>query len=528
MANQPLLLNLTDNDRQRLPVSNDGKPMLFVANTWWAHSDKIVFQQLLATHFTQLKLISPAPNAPILAGQHLKTAADVMGKIAHHDTENAVFAMSIRFASANGSDFFYQKSLNNFFKTVRDAGFTVVLLHIQTDNEAATEYEKMFYRVRKNLTGKWIDKLTPQYIAPPTHLRVRVSAPIKPTDLQRFEKAHEVRRYLQSRLFAMSADMDDWSDFFRRWLPKPTEEDAIEPIAEATEPHLLATEIAFLRENHLVVEQGDFEVFVAESRPIPHLLHEIGRAREMTFRAVGEGTGRSLDLDEFDLYYRQLIIWDKTAARLVGGYRLGCGDDITENYGVHGFYTSTLFRIKEGFSPILSSAVELGRSYIVADYQRKHLPLFLLWKGILAFLIENPRYNYLFGPVSISRQFSDVSRGLIVAFLKKHYFNDKLAEHLRPRMPFKVKKTKVDLPFLIETFGGDITNLDKFIEGIEPSASRMPVLLRQYIRQNARFIGFNIDPNFSDALDGFIILDLKNLPAKTIENLQKERGVQGA
>jgi hypothetical protein len=517
--NQPYILNLSESDRLRLTTVHNA-PVLFVANAWRHGMDKTILASLLAAQFPQLKMIASVPNAPIIAGKQLEETAQILAKIARHDVENAIFATSIRFMATNSGDFFYQKSLNRFFKTVCSAGYTIVLLHLQADADAATDFEKLFHRVRKNISKKW----TPQYLAPPTHVRIRVATPILPAELERFEKAHEVRRYLQSRLFAMASDVGDyWMDFFRRWLPRPTTADTFESVAEPIDNALIEAEIDALRENNCVVEHGAFEVFVAKSKQIPHLLLEIGRAREITFRAVGEGTGRRLDLDEFDIYYRQLIIWDKENKQLVGGYRLGCGDDITKKYGVHGFYISTLFRIREGFFPILPAAVELGRSYIVADYQRRHLPLFLLWKGILMFLIQNPQYRYLFGPVSISRQFSDMSRGLIVAFLRKYYFDDKLAAHLRPRIPFKLKQTKVDLPFLIEIFGNDINNLDKFIEGIEPSANRMPVLLRQYVRQNARFVGFNIDPNFSDALDGFIILDLKNLPKSTLENLQKER-----
>ena len=160
----------------------------------------------------------------------------------------------------------------------------------------------------------------------------------------------------------------------------------LEPIATAIEPALLCHEIALLRKGCLVFAQADFEVFAAVAHQIPDVLLEIGRLREITFRSVGEGTGRSRDIDEFDQYYRQLIIWDKCGQKIVGGYRIGCGDEIFCQYGVQGFYTSTLFSIQEVFFPILTQSVELGRSYIVADYQRKPLPLFLLWKGILAFL----------------------------------------------------------------------------------------------------------------------------------------------
>ncbi len=295
-----------------------------------------------------------------------------------------------------------------------------------------------------------------------------------------------------------------------------------EPIVAPVDPDLLAAEIEQLRVDNLVCHQSHFEVFVAHSTQIPNLLHEIGRLREITFRSVGEGSGKCCDVDEFDAYYRQLIIWDTDEHQIVGGYRLGCGDEIFEQYGVAGFYISSLFHIQEGFFPILKQSLELGRSYVLEEYQRKPLPLFLLWKGIHVFLLEHPRYRYILGPVSISRQFSDLSRGLMVGFLERHYFNAHLAAHLSPRTPFKVLAEKqVDISELIQNMGGDIHLLDKFIEGVETKGARIPVLLKQYLRQNARFIGFNLDPNFSDCLDGFMILDMNDLPTTTIENLHR-------
>jgi putative hemolysin len=160
----------------------------------------------------------------------------------------------------------------------------------------------------------------------------------------------------------------------------------------------------------------------------------------------------------------------------------------------------------------------------VPDYQRKRLPLFLLWKGILYFLLKNPRFSYLYGPVSISKYYSNLSRGVIVAYIKKHFFNDHLAAFLKPRKPFKVKVDKVDIEMLADNLDAELQALDNLIEDIEPEHFRLPVLVRQYLKLNARFISFNVDPNFSDVLDGFIILDLNDVPIAMIESLRKEVG----
>ncbi len=534
-------LVFNDADRQKLAVNavSEGKPLLFLCNRQLYGLDEWVLSNILGNLYPTLKIVNAdvetknplRPLSDFLTKKRMESLAETLKQSVYapeDDTETPVFAMPVAFSPVTLGSTWHQAGLNSFFKTIRDAGFTVVLLHLSSDNDTA-EFDNLIQRVQRSLGSNLIKKLmllqrTPIAIGQPRTVKIRVSTSITPAELKRFDKAHEVRRFIQSRLFAMESRAANLPNFFEKWLPKKSDEQE-EKLIKPIDNQLIIAEIAALTEGScLVVSQSNFDVFVAAAAQIPSVLQEIGRLREATFRDIGEGTGRALDIDEFDLYYRQLIIWDRTAERIVGGYRIGCGDDIFKNYGKHGFYISSLFRIGEGFYPILKRSLELGRSYIVSDYQRKPLPLFLLWKGILAFLRQNPQYAYLFGPVSMSRQFSDVSRGLVVEFLTKHYFNPKLAKYLKPRKPFKIKQGgKVDTKLLVKTFGGDLGNLDRFIEGIETDQLRMPVLLRQYIRQNARFIGFNVDPKFSDCLDGFIILDVKDLPKSTIDNLERTK-----
>ena len=285
---------------------------------------------------------------------------------------------------------------------------------------------------------------------------------------------------------------------------------------------LLCEEVAQLRKRHLLISRGKFEVFLAQARQIPSLLQEIARLRELTFRSVGEGTGNALDLDRFDDYYHNLFIWDKETQNIVGGYRVGAGKPIFRQYGAEGFYINSLFDIDPRFYPVLRQSVELGRSYIVPEYQRGLLPLFLLWQGILIFLIKNPHYCYLIGPVSISKYYSDVSKSLIVAFVRRYFFDHETARLIRPKTPFKPCLKQIDPEEVLNQFGGELKDLDSFLETIEPRHLKVPVLLKQYTRQNAKFIGFNIDPNFSDSLDGLMLLDLKNLPKETLSLLHKK------
>ena len=293
----------------------------------------------------------------------------------------------------------------------------------------------------------------------------------------------------------------------------------MKPIIPSIPKKVLVKEIASLNTEERYIERGEFQVYIVQTHRIPTIIQEIGRLREQTFRAVGEGTGNALDIDEFDKYYYNLFIWDKANEKIVGGYRVGTGDTIIKQYGIDGFYINSLFQIQNTVLPILEQSLELGRSYIVQEYQKGYLPLFLLWQGILYFLTKHPQYNYLIGPVSISKYYSQTSKSMIVNFVKQHYFNEEIAQYFQPRTPFV---PQLGTAYDFEQIGTELRDLEKFMNTIEPAHIKLPVLLKQYTKLNARFISFNLDPNFSDALDGLMLLDLKKLPAEIIRLLEEK------
>ena len=251
-------------------------------------------------------------------------------------------------------------------------------------------------------------------------------------------------------------------------------------------------------------------------------MSELGRLREITFRQVGEGTNQASDIDEFDLYYNQLIIWDNQEHRIVGGYRIGKGHEIYNQFGIKGFYTQSLFKMKSGFVETLKQSVELGRSFIVKDYQRKPLPLFLLWKGILYFMLKNPEYRYLIGPVSISNTYSEISKELIIRYIMANFFDYKRAVFVKPRNRFKVTTNDQHLNAALENMTPDLNSLDKFIGDIDQYNNGLPILLKKYLGLNAKIVAFNVDPKFNDCIDGLLVLDIFEVPKSTIESLSKE------
>ncbi|AOM78125.1 lysophospholipid acyltransferase family protein [Pedobacter steynii] len=349
-------------------------------------------------------------------------------------------------------------------------------------------------------------------------IKVRIGKPIHIEDISYRNNTNKLLDFLRARTYALGTGLEEEKKLFNPinlFKIKKTPE----PVIEETERSLIVGEIEDL-ESFRVWQEKNYEVYITPTSIIPNILREIGRLREITFREVGEGTNKKIDLDNYDIYYHHLFIWDKDQQNIVGAYRIGKGDEILNTMGRRGFYLSELFKIKEPFYPLLRKGIELGRSWIRKEYQQKPLPLFLLWKGILKYLLDNPQYRYMFGPVSISNNFSKFSKSLIVDYITKNHFDYELAAYVKPKNKFKADLSAIDKNLLIES-SESLKDLDSLISDIENSHIKIPVLLRQYMNLNAKIICFNIDPKFSDCLDGFLVVDMRNIPAEMLEKIGK-------
>ena len=349
-------------------------------------------------------------------------------------------------------------------------------------------------------------------------IRVRIGTPILVKEQNEFEDVREFGRFLRMKTYALGIPLAN-KKRQAAIAPKGTAQEAV--IDPVPTPQLVK-EIEAIQEEYKLFQIQNQSVFCAPTEKIPYIATEIGRLREITYRLVGEGTNRSFDLDRYDQYFEQLFVWDEDNKKIVGGYRIGKGKAILDNIGMAGFYISTLFRIDPDFSTVLGVSIELGRSFIVSEYQKKTMSLFMLWKGILYLLIKNPEYRYLIGPVSMSNEFLDVSKALAVEFLRAHYYNSEFAEYIHPNKPFTIQvPRKINKELYLKYVGKNLARLDRFISSIDP-LYKTPVLVKKYLSVNAEIIGFNIDPLFNNCLDALTILDLYELPIDMIENLSKE------
>jgi len=278
-----------------------------------------------------------------------------------------------------------------------------------------------------------------------------------------------------------------------------------EPLAEPQHPALLGEEIAALPPEQRLARGGGLEVWVASAHQVPHVLLELGLEREKAFRAVGEGTGRGLDLDQFDDWYLHLLLWDPGKHCLAGGYRMGLTDEILATRGKAGLYTQTLFHMSNGLLRQIDPALEMGRSFLREGYQGTHGPLMLLWKGIGRWLILHPRYRRLFGAVSISDAYKPTSRALMARWCSRHLRLEGAPPlSVMPRRPFFALNGQARaLTEMLRNFEA----LDEAVSLIE-GGKGVPVLLKHYAKLGGRFAGFNVDPGFGDVVDGLVVVDL--------------------
>ena len=402
-------------------------------------------------------------------------------------------------------------------KLIQRAEVPIVPIYFHAKNS------RLFYRLSRLSDALRTAKLPSELLTQKNRIiKVRIGKPISVKDqkehptLEGFSDFVRRKTYILSNTFEKVKILKNISSSLK--VTKSPKK-----IVTPVPTELMCTEVANLKANdHRLLTSKNYEVYLAPAAKIPNILREIGRLREITFRDIGEGTNKAIDLDKFDYYYQHMFLWDTEAQCLAGAYRMGLGSEIFEAKGIDGFYLQDLFRFEPELHSMMRQSIELGRAFIIKAYQQKPMPLFLLWKGIVHTTLRFPDHKYLIGGVSISNQFSNFSKSLMIEFMRSHYYDPYLAQYVHPKKAFKVKLKDADKDFVFDATAADLNKFDKIIDDIEPGALRLPVLLKKYIKQNARLIAFNVDPLFNNAVDGLMYIRIADIPESTVRPVMEE------
>ena len=401
-------------------------------------------------------------------------------------------------------------------KVIRKAQVPVVPIYFHAKNS------RLFYLLSKISSTFRTAKLPSEVFSQKRRvIKVRIGKPISVSEQNEHATMEEYSEFLRKKTYMLANPFEKESPF----LPTPTLKIPKSPktIVTAASLDKMMKEVDALRSTDCrLLQSKNYEVFFSEAAKIPNILHEIGRLREITFREVGEGTNESIDLDKHDQYYHHLFLWDNEANKIAGAYRMGLGSEIYPKYGINGFYLNDLFRFEPELYDMMHKSIEMGRAFIIKEYQQKPMPLFLLWKGIMHTTLRYPEHKFLLGGVSISNQFSDFSKSLMIEFMKSNYYDPYIAQYIHPKKAYKVKLKDADKDFIFNETEADLNKFDKIIDELEPGSLRLPVLIKKYIKQNAKVVAFNVDPLFNNAVDGLMYIRIADIPESTMKPVMEE------
>ncbi len=401
-------------------------------------------------------------------------------------------------------------------KLIKKANVPVIPIYFHAKNS------RLFYFLSSMSDTLRTAKLPSEFLSQKNRIiKVRIGKPISVKEQNNYENLSDLQNFIRKKTYMLANPFEKTNNVLRTSALKFSK--APKNIIAAISLEKIENEIDVLNNNNsCLLSSKNYKVYLVDSKYIKNILLEIGRLREITFREIGEGTNNEYDLDKYDDFYKHMFLWDDSAKKVVGAYRMGLGKMIFKKYGIEGFYLNELFKIEPELHSMMKATIEMGRAFIIKDYQQKPMPLFLLWKGIVHVTLRYPQHKYLMGGVSISNKFSNFSKSLMIEFMKSNYYDPYIAQFVRPKKEYKVKLNDVDKDFVFDTTKADVNKFDKIIDELEPGKLRLPVLLKKYIKQNAKLVAFNVDPKFNNAVDGLMYLRIADLPDSTVKPVLEE------
>ncbi len=404
-------------------------------------------------------------------------------------------------------------------KVIRKAQVPVVPIYFHAKNS------RLFYLLSKISDTMRTAKLPSELLTQKDRIiKVRVGKPISVAEQNEHKTIEEYSEFLRKKTYMLAKPFEKDKNLLDNLNPQNLKisKSPKEIVTPANQEKMISEVIMLREKDGRLLQSKNYEVFLASAEIIPNILHEIGRLREITFREVGEGTNKSIDIDKYDTHYHHMFLWDDDTKQIAGAYRMGLGSEIYPKYGIEGFYLNDLFRFEPELHDMMHKSIEMGRAFIIKEYQQKPMPLFLLWRGIIHTTLRYPEHKFLLGGVSISNQFSDFSKSLMIEFMKSNYYDPYIAQYIHPKKEFKVKLKDADKDFIFDEAESDLNKFDKLIDELEPGVLRLPVLIKKYIKQNARLVAFNVDPLFNNAIDGLMYIRISDIPESTMKPVMEE------
>lgn len=342
-------------------------------------------------------------------------------------------------------------------------------------------------------------------------IRMKVGRPIEPETFRMLGSAEAATSYMRMRCYALKTQT-------QKAAAQPSR--PMEPVAEPHAPGRVVKAFAELPEDCLLVRDGDYAIYTVRANHSLLLMEELGYLREFTFRLVGEGSGKARDLDIYDEKYHHLLLWNEKDGCLVGAYRLGKVREIMEAQGPDGLYTASLFRMSKEFFQRYGDALELGRAVVHPHYQREYAPLMLLWKGIGQFLLRHKEIHCLFGPVSLSLDYTPTSLRTVVEYLQEQCGSTELSSMVRGRnLPDRLLRRSMDIPLPDTMKYNGLVALVRDIEG----GRGIPILFKHYLKLGGKIGAFHLDTAFN-TLDAFLLMDLVESPRSMLERYMGREG----
>ncbi len=401
----------------------------------------------------------------------------------------------------------------SIIKLIRNANVPVIPVYFEAQNSRWFHFVGRIHPMLRtlNLPNELFNKKGKT-------IPMRIGKPIMPSELAEHPDLEQLGSYLRSRVYAMESEFNNSNTE----LTKAPE--LVTPIALPRDKKAVVKEFDRLKAGgKKLFEVANYQCYLAEASEIPIAMIELGRRREEAFRATGEGSNKAIDVDEYDEYYKHLILWDAKRKRIAGAYRLGIGSEIFESHGgTQGFYTSSLFTYSEEFNDTLKETVELGRSFVSLEYQKEALPLMLLLKGLMHSMMRYPDAKYFIGPVSISNSYPKFYQSLMVYYLENKHSAMISENAAAPTTPFEPDYLKINPKDLLRRKMDNFEKFDRFLMRLSDNTYRVPTLVKKYMKVNARIICFNVDPLFNYSLDGLIILKLTDYPREEIFSMTKD------